>query len=320
MQRKVLVTSSSFGEVSDEPIEILKRTVMQVDFENGIYDEEKFLSKIKGYDALIIGAHDLSSKAMGIAEKLKIVCKHGTGLDNINLDAAKKHNICVTNAPATNSNAVADMAFGLMLDVARRITTSANQVKNGLWERRENIGTDIYKKTLSLVGFGAIARNMARRAAGFDMDVYAYDPFIKNPPKEFSFVKLVSFEEALEKADFLSLHVPLSEKTKNMVGMEQMSVMKKGSFLINTSRGGIVDEQALFENLSDDHLAGAGLDVTTQEPPVGSPLLSLNNVIIVPHIASYSRECLNAVSMICANNIHKFFSGEKPDYIVVSNN
>lgn len=317
MQRKVLVTSGSFGEVSDEPLGILKEYDMQVDFENGSYDEEKFLNIISEYDALIIGAHELMAKAMEKAKKLKIICKHGAGVDNIDLEAARKFNICVTNVPATNSNAVADMAFGLILDVARKISLSSRQVKSALWERKKNIGVDVYRKTLSLVGFGAIARNMARRAVGFGMEVYAHDPFVSEQLEEYSYVKLVSFKEAIERADFLSIHVPLNEKTKNLINREQMAMMKKGSFIINTSRGGIVNEEALYEYLANNHLAGAGLDVTEKEPPTGSPLIDLDSVTIVPHIASYSRESLNTVSLVCARNIVKIFSGEELDNIVV---
>lgn len=316
MQRKVLVTSGSFGEVSGDPLEILLENGMQVDFENGTYNEEKFIDIISRYDALIIGAHEFSAKTMEKAKKLRIICKHGAGVDNIDLNAAREYNICVTNVPSTNSNAVADMAFGLILDVARKISLSARLVKNGLWERKKNIGVDVYRKTLSLIGFGAIARNMAKRAAGFGMEVCAYDPYVKELPKEFSRVKLISFEEAITKADFLSIHIPLNEKTRNFIGSEQMVMMKKGSFLINTSRGGIVNEEALYEYLANNHLAGAGLDVTEKEPPAGSPLLELDSVTIVPHIASYSKESLNAVSLVCAKNVVKFFNGEEVDNIV----
>jgi D-3-phosphoglycerate dehydrogenase len=315
MSKKVLITSRSFGQVSDEPLNILKENGIEVDFQNESYDEEKFINIIGEYDALIIGAHKFSEKAMQKAKKLKIVCKHGAGLDNIDLELAKKYNLRVTNVPATNSNAVADLAFGLMLDVARKISFGANGVKNGVWGKI--IGTDVCYKTLGLIGFGAIARNVAKRAAGFGMKVLAYDPFVSTLPEEFSHVKLVSFEEVIKQADFLSIHVPLNEKTRNLINREQMTMMKKGSFIINTSRGGIVNEADLYECLKIGHLAGAGLDVTEQEPPKGSPLLTLDNVTIVPHIGMYSKEAINAVSLVCAKNVVKVLNGEQPDNIVV---
>ena len=172
MSKSVLVTSRSFGKVCEGPVNLLNQNGFAVDFLD--YKEEEFASRIANYDALIIGAHDFSVQTMHKAKKLKIICKHGTGLDNINLEAAKSLNIRVTNAPAANSNAVADLAFGLMLDIARKISYGAKRVKEGYWERL--IGTDVCFKTLGLIGFGAIAKNVAKRAQGFGMKVLAFDP------------------------------------------------------------------------------------------------------------------------------------------------
>ena len=315
MTKKLLITSRSFGQVSDEPLNMLKEKGFEVDFYNEKYDEEDFLNMIGEYDALIIGAHEFSRKAVEKAKKLKIVSKHGAGLDNIDIAAAKEKNLCVTNVPATNSDAVADLAFGLMLDAARKISFASSCVKKGLWDRV--IGTDVCYKTLGLIGFGAIARNVARRAAGFGMNVLVNDPFIDSIPEGFSHVKLTSFEGVLKNADFLSIHVPLNDNTRNLIGRDQMASMKKGSFIINTSRGGIVNEEALHEFLENGHIAGTGLDVTEKEPPVGSPLLELDNVTILPHIGMYSREAINAVSTICARNVVKMFNNEQLDNVVV---
>ena len=315
MSKRVLITSRSFGQVSEEPLNILKENSIEVDFQNDEYNEEKFQSIIGNYDALIIGAHEFSPKAMEKAKKLKIICKHGAGLDNINLEAAKKYNIRATNVPATNSNAVADLAFGLMLDVARKISFAASRVKDGLWERV--IGTDVCYKTLGVIGFGAIAKNVAKRAGGFGMKVLAYDPYVTDLPDGFPHVSLVTFEDVIKQSDFISVHVPLNDATRNLIGREQMEMMKKGAFIINTSRGGIVNEEALYEYLKNGHLAGAGLDVTEKEPPTGSPLLTLDNVTVVPHIGMYSKEAINAVSVICARNVVKMLNNEQPDHIVV---
>lgn len=315
MSKKILITSRSFGQVSDEPLNILRDNNVSFDFQNGPYNEDEFIKIIGNYDGLIIGAHDFSERALEKAKKLKIICKHGAGLDNIDLKAARKYNIRVTNVPGTNSNAVADLAMGLMLDVARKISFGAKEVKSGHWKKI--IGIDVCNKTLGLIGFGAIARNVAKRAMGYGMDIFAYDPFIDELPTEYSSVKLVSFEEVIKLADFLSIHVPLNDETRHLIDREQMAMMKKGSIVINTSRGGIVNEKALYEYLENEHLAGAGFDVTEKEPPTGSPLLALDNVTILPHIGMYSKEAINAVSMVCARNIVKMFDGEHPDYIVI---
>jgi D-3-phosphoglycerate dehydrogenase len=275
----------------------------------GDYEEEKFCNLLADCDALIIGAHQLTAGALEKAKKLKLVCKHGAGLDNIDLELAKKHQVMVTNVPAMNSNAVADLTMGLMLDLARKVSYAAARVKNKHWEKI--IGEDVYGKTLGLVGFGAIAKNVARRAKGFSMKIYAYDPFVKQAPDEFVAVKLTSLEEILRQADFLSIHVPLSQETLNLIAEDQLQQMKKGSYLINTSRGGIVNEAMLYKYLINRHLKGAGLDVTEHEPPFESPLLALDNVTILPHIGMYSVEAIGSVSLVCAQNIVKLFNGEE---------
>lgn len=306
---KILITSRSFGRVSLEPIDLLKQNNIDFSIMQGDYEEEKFIGLLQDCDALIIGAHQLSAKAVENAEKLKLVCKHGAGLDNIDLELAKKHNIKVTNVPAMNSNAVADLTMGLMLDVSRQISFAKASVKDGKWEKV--IGEDVYSKTLGLVGFGAIAKNVARRAKGFNMKVYAYDPFVKELDAEFSYVTLTSLDEVIRRADFLSLHVPLTKDTYDLIDENKIELMKKGSYIINTSRGGIVNEQALYKFLANGHIKGAGLDVTEKEPPFGSPLLTLDNVTILPHMGMYSVEAIGSVSLVCAQNIVRYFGGQE---------
>lgn len=313
--KKVLITSRSFGQASDLPLKTLQNAGIECIFMEGNYEEEKFCKLLKDCNYLIIGSHLLTEKAICQAKNLRLICKHGVGLDNIDLNMAKKYGITVTNTPGTNSNAVADLTMGLMLDVARRISYGAMEVKTGKWEKI--IGYDIYGKTLGLVGFGAIARNVAKRATGFDMRVLAYDPFVKEKPINFEFVKLVDLEEILAESDFISIHVPLTEQTRGLFGSDEFARMKKGSYIINTARGGIIDEHALYEAIKSKHIAGAGLDVTEKEPPTGSLLLTLDNVTIVPHIGMYSKEAINAVSMICAENIVAMNNGTKIKNIVV---
>lgn len=304
--RRVLITSRSFGQVSDEPLNLLTGAGFEVDFYNVKYEEKEFIQKLSGCDALIIGAHQLTEEAVAAALKLKVVSKHGTGLDNIDLDVTKKYKIHVTNVPAANSNAVADLAFSLMLDVARKTSYASNKVKKGQWPKV--IGVDVYGKTLSLIGFGEIGKCVARRARGFSMNILAYDPYIKNLPDEFNFVKLATFEEALGNADFLSVHVPLTSGTRGLIGKNELKMMKKGSFIINTSRGGIVSEDDLIESIEKGHTTGAGLDVLETEPiSVGSRLAELDQVTITPHIGMYSHEALNKVSMVAAQNVIEFF-------------
>jgi D-3-phosphoglycerate dehydrogenase len=306
--KKVLITSRSFGEVSDEPLKILEDAGFEVDFYNHKFEEIEFNRRLSSCDALIIGAHTLSEEAIKGAAKLKIVSKHGAGLDNIDLKIMVKYGICVTNVPAVNSNAVADLTFSLILDIARKTSFASRGVKNREWSKI--IGVDVFKKNISLIGFGEIGKNVARRARGFSMNVFVYDPYISKLPNEFSeYAKLVSFEEALSVADFLSVHVPLNNETRNLIGCEELSKMKTGSFIINTSRGGIINEYDLAQYISNGHIAGAGLDVIEEEPIQGkNALIDLDNVTITPHMGMYSREAINQVSLIAAKNVINYFS------------
>jgi D-3-phosphoglycerate dehydrogenase len=308
MEKKVLITSRSFGSVGNEPIEVLRHNGIEAHFTKGpgLLGEDEFIKALTGFKALIVGNDKVTAKVLAHSPELAIICKHGTGVDNIDVKAAQENNVTVTNVPATNADAVADLTFGLMLDVARRISFAAGTVKHGKWAKVT--GVDVCGKCLGLIGLGAIGKRVAKRALGFDMRVIAFDPMIEKAPDGMK-IEILSFEEVIKQCDFLSLHIPLNDKTKNLISHKEMAMMKKGSFIINAARGGVLDEQALYENLVSGHIKGAGLDVTENEPPVGSPLLDLENVTISPHMASHSIEAINAVSVACAKNVVSFFSG-----------
>lgn len=312
-----MITSRSFGSVSDKPFEILEEASLLHTMMGKGFDQELFEKHIVDYDALIIGAHPFPKEVMKKCVNLKIIAKHGAGLDNIDLEAARELGIRVTNVPAMNANAVADLAFGHILNVARGITACSNLVKKGQW--KTYIGVDVFNKTLGILGFGAIAKNVARRAKGFSMKVLAYDPFVKELPEEFrDYVELADLDSVIRQSDFLSIHVPLTEETRNMLNYERLSAMKKEAFLINTGRGGIVNEEDLYRVLTENRLKGAALDVTEIEPvDAHHPLLSLDNVIITPHIGMYSQEAINAVSVTCAENVANYFLGENMRFEVV---
>lgn len=317
MSKKVLITSRSFGQISDEPIRILKDAGFELTLMGKDFSQEKFESVIPEYDALIIGAHPFSEEVMARCTNLKIICKHGAGIDNIPLEKAKELGITVCNVPGTNSNAVADLAFGLMLAISRNIVSANNNVRRGEW--KPVVGKDVCYKTLGLVGFGAIAKNVARRAKGFSMRVLAYDPYVKEVPEEFKeFVILSDLDTVIKNSDFLSLHLPLTDETRNMISAKELSMMKKGSYIINTARGGIVNEKDLYDALVSGQIAAAALDVTEKEPiDADNPLLKLDNVIITPHIGMYSKEAINAVSLICAENVASMFQGKELKFKVV---
>ena len=306
---KVLITSRSFGKIGDSAKKILENAGIEIDNISVGFDQAYFEKIIPEYDALIIGAHDFSEADMERCPNLKIICKHGVGLDNIHVNKAKELGIVVCNAPGTNSNAVADLALGLMLSVCRKISHSAALVREGVW--KSHIGEDVCGKTLGLLGFGAIAKGVARRARGFGMKILAYDPFVTQLPEEFEgWIELCDKDTVITSCDILSVHIPLTPETKNTISTAELAKMKQGSYVINTARGGIVDEMALYEALKSGHLNGAAMDVVESEPMTPDhPLLSLDNVVVTPHIAMYSKEAINAVSLICAENVVACLTG-----------
>lgn len=306
---KVLITSRSFGKIGDSAQKVLLDAGIEITNISVDFNQTTFEQIIPEFDALIIGAHDFSEADMERCPKLKIICKHGVGLDNIHVNKAKELGIAVCNAPGTNSNAVADLTLGLMLSVSRKISHSAALVRDGVW--KSHIGEDVCGKTLGLLGFGAIAKGVARRARGFGMKILAYDPYVTQLPEEFAgWVELCDLDNVLTSCDILSVHMPLTPETKNMISTEALAKMKQGAYVINTARGGIVDETALYNALVSGNLHGAAMDVVESEPMTPEhPLLSLDNVVVTPHIAMYSKEAINAVSMICAENVVACLSG-----------
>ena len=315
--KKVLVTSRSFGSISDEPKRILEDAGFEITFKGKDLKLEEFEAIIPEYDALIIGAHAFRPEVMERCGNLKLICKHGAGLDNIDLPAAKAQGITVTNAPGTNSNAVADLTFGLMLSCARRISAAERGVRRGEW--KTVIGHDVYGKTLGIMGFGAIGKCVARRAKGFSMKILAYDPFVKEVPEEFrgSVELFEDPNDVIRSCDYLSMHLPLTDETRNMISAKEMGEMRKGAVILNTSRGGIVNEEDLYEALQSGQIAAAAMDVVVSEPmPKDHPLLTLDQVVVTPHIGMYSEEAINAVSMICAENAAALLTGAEMKFVV----
>lgn len=312
-----MVTSRSFGNASNRAYDILKDAGVEVVNKSVGFDQAEFERTIVDYDALIIGAHPFPPEVMARCEKLQIICKHGVGLDNIPLEKAKEQGVAVCNAPGTNANAVADLAFGMMLDLARKISLADKRVHQGEW--KVIIGVDACNKVLGLLGFGAIAKNVARRAKGFGMKVLAYDPYVTQVPEEFSsYVTLCDCATVIKNSDFISLHLPLNDETRNMISAKELSEMKKGAFLVNTSRGGIVNETDLYEAVKSGHLGGTAMDVSVVEPmSADNPLRQLDNVIITPHIGMYSVEAIDAISILCAQNVAAKLLGEELKHQVV---
>lgn len=290
----VLVASKSFGHGAD-PSYLAKL------FEN--YAIEPVYSRLKDaqdmlpeVDAIIIGTEQVTEETFAKARNLKVVIKFGVGTDNIHKEAAQRYNVQVLNLPAINCETVAEMALGLILATARQIVRGDRLLRSGKSEHP--VGMSVIGKTLGLIGTGAIGTNLANLVSGLGMKVIGYD--IK--PND-AFIDLngtyVDFDDVLTQSDFISIHVPLNTQTYHLISAREFKLMKKTAILINTSRGPVVDESALYEAIKKKQIAGAGLDVFEKEPPLDSPLLELENVVCTPHIAAYADETLRRMEREC---------------------
>lgn len=316
MAFRVLSTSPTFGYYVSEPSEYLESRGCNVElFPQGKkISEEELIWSVGEYDAIIVGIEKITRSVIQAAKKLKILTKHGIGVDNIDVKAASSKGIVVTNAPGTNSEAVADLTIGLFLSLARGIPFADRSVKEGTWPRM--VGIQINGKVLGIIGLGQIGKRVARRALGFDMRILAHDVFKDEAFARKWGIEYVPLDEVLTESDFLSIHVPISPSTRGLIGERELNLMKKEAFLVNISRGDIVDEEALYRVLKEGRMRGAALDVFTSEPPVGSPLLTLDNVILTPHMGGYTYEALRETGMACARSIVDVLGGKKPQFIV----
>jgi len=244
------------------------------------------------------------------AKNLRVVSRYGIGCDRVDLDSASECGIYVTNTPGANADAVADLTLGLMLSVARAIPMLDRSTKQGEWKRRT--GIELGGKTLGLLGFGMIGKQTARRAAGFGMNVIAYDPYIDEVYAKEHGVASKTQEQVISESDFLSLHLPLIDATKNIINKDSIEKMRPGAVVINTSRGGLIDEAALYDALKSGFLGGAALDAYEKEPPDADlPLYQLPNVVTTPHTGAHTAEAaLNMATMAVDNLIEVLESGD----------
>jgi len=315
LKPRVYITSRSFGLYCKEALELVRSVA---DVEQNPYGRamtgEELLRAVEGKEGLIVGNERIGREIFERAEGLRIVARHGIGTDNVDLGAATEGGVVVTYTPHANADSVADFTVGLMLSAARRIPQAHNSTRQGLWEATRFMGAEVHGKTLGIIGLGAVGRRVAERARGFGMRVLAFDPYVK--PGKVEGVELVDLEALLGSSDVVTVHVPLTEETRGMIGEEEFEVMKRSAYLINTARGEVVDEEALYRALKGGRIAGAALDVYGREPPgAGFPLFELENVIVSPHIASYTWEAVGRMDMMNAEDLARFFRGEKPLYV-----
>jgi D-3-phosphoglycerate dehydrogenase len=313
----LLVTPTSYGKNDPRLKTELEELVGEV-----IYNpSSKPLSSaelarlLPGIDGYIAGLDEIDSSALAAADRLKVIARYGVGYDNVDLTTCRQKGIVVTNTPDANSTSVAELALALILSLARQIPDAVNLVRQGKWPRPS--GVSLEGKTVGILGLGAIGKKLANRLSGFDCHILAYDPYIK-PEKIGSLkVELTGMEVVRSQSDFLSLHLPLLPETRQLVNRDFLAGMKKGSFLINTSRGEIIDETALLEALQSGRLRGAGLDAFTVEPPdPANPLLALPQVIATPHLGAQTDGATSNMGWMAMKDCLSVLRGEAPAFPV----
>ena len=268
---------------------------------------EELLSNIVDTDIVVIrSSTKINKDILQKANKLKIIARCGVGIDNIDIEEATNKEIYVTNSPNANIISVAELTIGLIISAARNIHTSNNSLKDKNWDRNKFLGTELYKKQLGLIGFGKAAREVAKRLTAFGMEIVFYDPYVEASEDEANKVEL---DELLKTSDVISIHVVKNEETKNMINDEKLNLIKKGGILVNTSRGGIVDEVALFQRSSDDVIF-AGLDVFIKEPPDINKTFSTSNIVTTPHLGASTQEAQLRAGLETVQNILDILNGE----------
>ena len=308
---KVLVCD----EIAPTGLDIL-RAAADVDVQIGL-SEDALVEVVPAYDAVMVrSATKITRRVLEAATHLQIVGRAGVGVDNIDVPAATEKGVIVVNSPAGNTVAVAELTLGMMLSLVRKLIPAHNSVTKGEWKRAKFLGTELYGKTLGIVGVGKIGVEVARRASAFGMTILGTDPFLTSARAGQLGIEPVTLEEVWKRADFITLHTPLTPETRHMVGPKVFGMMKPNAIVLNCARGGIIDETALYNALKAGEVGGAGLDVYENEPPTASPLLELEGVLLTPHLGASTEEAQVEVALDVARQIVDVLAGRPPQSAV----
>lgn len=305
MPLKVLITPRSFGKVDRTPIEMLRERGFELIHNpyGRIMTKEEMIKAVHQVDAVVVGVDPLDREVLQEAQKLKAISKYGVGTDNIDLRFAEEQGIKVAVATGANTDAVADYTFALMLGAARKLLKIDQECRKSNWSKITTI--DIWGKRLGLIGLGNIGKAVALRARGFNMNILAYDLHQDLEYAQANGIRYTGLRYILEAADFISLHLPLTDETRHIIGKEEFSLMKKTAVIVNTARGGLIDEEALYEALAAERIWGAGIDVFEEEPPRNSGFFSLDNIVIGAHSAASTQSAVDNMGLIAASNLLK---------------
>lgn len=315
---KAFVSTTSFLK----PQNAEAKVKLEAFFDEVVYNDlgvplkgDEILKRLEGCDAYIAGVDYITAEVIEkMPASVKVISRYGVGVDRVDLEAAKKKGVVVTNTPGANSTAVCELAFSLMLCAARNIPQLHTAVTAGEWPRSE--GMELAGKTLGIVGMGAIGKRLAVRAKAFDMKVIAYDPYFDEAFAKEHSVERVELDELLQTADVISLHVPLTEENKHLINEKRIEEMKDGAIVINTARGGLIDEEAAARAIKSGKLGGLGLDAFEQEPLMDSPLKDLPHVIFTPHTGAHTGEAVANMGRMSVENAIAILSGKPCRFIV----
>ena len=283
-------------------------------------DRPALLAELATADAILVrSATKVDAEAIAAAPQLKVIARAGVGLDNVDIKAATTAGVMVVNAPTSNIISAAELTVGHILSLARHIPAAHGALAEGQWKRSKYTGVELYEKTIGIIGLGRIGALIAARLQAFGTNVIAYDPYITSARAQQLGVQPVSLEELLKQSDFVTIHMPKTPETTGMIGADQLALMKPTAFIVNVARGGLIDEDALYQALQDHTIAGAGLDVFVSEPPTGSPLLGLENIIVTPHLGASTDEAQEKAGVSVAKSVRLALSGELvPDAVNVA--
>ncbi|MEI8200855.1 MAG: phosphoglycerate dehydrogenase [Eubacteriales bacterium] len=309
---KILVTPTSLTkDKKSDALDLLRAASCELAFNplGRPLTEDELIPLLQDCDGYLAGLDYVTEKVLASCSKLKAISRYGVGYDRVDLQAAKARGIIVTNTPGVNAAAVAELAMTLVLSLARHVPMLDRKTRQGEWVR--STGIELGGKVMGVMGLGAIGKNVAKYAQGFGMSVMAYDPYMNMEYAAANNIRVAAFDEVVKESDVISLHLPLTPDTKHVMNEAVIAQMKPTAILVNTSRGGIIDEIAAYEALKAGRLGGLGIDVFEKEPPTDSPLFTLDNVVVTPHTAAHTREATENMANMAAANLLEVLSGKE---------
>ncbi len=301
------------GEIHPDGLQVFKGDNIKIlHIEN--FEEESLISRLSDVDGIVIRTAKLSSKILSCCKKLKIVSRHGVGYDNVDSNFLTANNIMLTITGTSNAVSVAEHVMTMFLYLTKNIHLSDNLVKTGNFKKKSELPDfyELYRKKILILGFGRIGQQLAKRCLAFDMEVYIYDTFVSEDIIKQNNCIPINKDEGFKIADYISVHLPLNEETKNFINFNEFNLFKKNLIIVNTARGGIINEEALTDALINKKIKSAGLDVYTKEPPIeDQKLFKLDNVVLTPHNAALSLECRKRMSIEACQNVYFYLNNDK---------